>query len=243
MTNQPSNLSAGPVPVDIIDPGPGTGVMIWRLGTQMCCLSSASVGGGITSPQWIINAAVPDDYTRTDLDTHAAELAHKHHLAGSGVALFTAANLAAASRRCRHINGHQIAIDATVGVTHPTWAAHYNTETESGSDTDMGIDGPHCVGPGTINIVIQMPCPLDPGAAVNLVMTATEAKTQALMARRVPGTGTASDAIVVVWPCGPSQIRFGGPRSDWGSATALGVYEAVLAGLDRHEPKQAGVES
>ena len=84
--------------------------------------------------------------------------------------------------------------------------------------------------PGTINLVVQMPVALDPGAAVNAVMTATEAKVQALRDRGVPGTGTATDAVTVVWLSGSAPERFAGPRSQWGSRLGQAVYRAVWAG-------------
>ena len=71
---------------------------------------------------------------------------------------------------------------------------------------------------------------LDPGAAVNAVMTATEAKAQALADRGVPGTGTATDAVIVVWPEEGAAERFAGPRSQWGSRIGRAVYQAVWAG-------------
>ena len=93
-----------------------------------------------------------------------------------------------------------------------------------------GRDRARRPGPGTINLVVQVPVALDPGAAVNAAITATEAKVQALAARGVPGTGTATDAITVVWPCEGAPERFAGPRSQWGSRIAQAVYRAVWAG-------------
>ena len=108
-------------------------------------------------------------------------------------------------------------VDATVGISHPTWAAGI-TSTETPA-----------VG-GTINLVVQLPVGLDPGAAVNAVITATEAKAQALAARGVPGTGTATDAVTIVWPAEAAAERFAGPRSPWGTRIAQAVYQAVRAG-------------
>ena len=87
-------------------------------------------------------------------------------------------------------------------------------------------------GPGTINLVVQIPVALDPGAAVNAAITATEAKVQALAARGVPGTGTATDAVTVIWPREGTPERFAGPRSGWGSRIAQAVYRAVWAGAE-----------
>jgi len=227
MTNRPRTAGRIPCLAESLQIGPGTGVMIWRLGPRVQCLSSAAVGGGLETPQWVMNIGVPKDYDRTDLHAHANELASHYELLGDGVGLFTAANLANAAHQTVTVDDHQISVDATVGVSHPTWAAQINPPPVT-SRTH-----PHI---GTINIVIQMPLPLDPGAAVNLVMTSTEAKTQALLDAGIPGTGTASDAVAVIWPIGPITIGFGGPRSYWGAATANGVYEAVRCGLTHHDP-------
>jgi len=67
--------------------------------------------------------------------------------------------------------------------------------------------------------------------AVNAVVTATEAKTQALAARGVQGTGTATDAVTIVWPPGIAAEQFAGPRSRWGWRIGQAVYRAVSAGI------------
>ena len=133
---------------------------------------------------------------------------------GAGAAMFTAVDL----DRLVSADCDGVSVDATVGISHPTWAA--------GPAAVTAAPG----GPGTINLVVQVPVALDPGAAVNAVMTATEAKAQALGDRGVPGTGTATDAVIVVWPGGGAAERFAGPRSQWGSRIGRAVYQAVWAG-------------
>ena len=165
--------------------------------------------------EWVINIGVPSGYDRTDLSEHAREVAGGLDVRGTGVAMFTAVDVS--RRRSCEVEG--VAVDATVGISHPTWAA---------SSPQPGAPA----GPGTINLVIQVPVGLDPGAAVNAVMTATEAKTQALAARGVQGTGTATDAVTVVWPHEAGAERFAGPRSRWGSRIAQAVYQAVCAGAE-----------
>jgi len=86
--------------------------------------------------------------------------------------------------------------------------------------------------PGTINLVVQLPVALTGGAAVNAVTTATEAKTQALLDCKVPGTGTASDAVVVTWPSSGEAQPFAGPRSEWGARIAQAAYAAVKVGVE-----------
>lgn len=211
------------------------GVLWWRLDPTWTALSSAPVGGGFTHPVWLINVGVPLDYSRTDLTEHARQITARLGLSEAptgheasvpqstqagesrGIALFTAADVGAV----QHIELEGAAVSATVGVTKPTWAAD-----ATGGWTPWS--------PGTINIVVQVPVRLEPGALVNAVMTVTEAKTQALWDARVPGTGTASDAVVVLCPGVGRMEPFAGPRSPWGSRLARGVHAAVWAGLQEH---------
>ncbi len=179
----------------------------------MPALSSAPVGGGPSMVEWVLNIGVASGYDRTDLAEHAREVADELNLEGTGAVMFTAVDL----RRRQRCLADGVVVDATVGISHPTWAA-----------ASPGTEEP--AGPGTINLVIQAPVGLDPGAAVNAVVTATEAKTQALAARGIQGTGTATDAVVIVWPPGPVAARFAGPRSRWGSRIGRAVYRAVWAG-------------
>lgn len=179
----------------------------------MAGLSSAPVGGGLGRVEWALNIGVASDYDRTDLSDHVTEVVAELGLVGAGAAMFTAVDLS----RLTTADCEGVSVDATVGISHPTWAA------------DPPARGP-ANSVGTINLVVQVPVALDPAAAVNAVMTATEAKSQALRARGVPGTGTATDALLVVWPSGGAPERFAGPRSRWGSRIGRAVHEAVWAG-------------
>lgn len=187
---------------------------MWRWEMPMAAVSSAAIGGGMGEIGWAVNIGVPSDYCRTDLAAHAGEVAAELGLSGVGVALFTAAPV---HQVCRSEHGG-VVVDATVGVTHPTWAA--DSAEVGGAWT-----------PGTINIVVQLPVGLESGAAVNAVATVTEAKTQALLERGIPGTGTASDAISIAWPVNARPERFAGPRSPVGSDIARAVYQAVGSGI------------
>ena len=140
---------------------------------------------------WVINLGVVEHYARTDLDAHARQAAHRLGLRGTGAALLTAMDVTAGVRG----EDGGVTVHATVGVTRPTWAADDVAEHE----------GEHRR-PGTINVVVQLPVALTPAAAVNAVITATEAKAQALFEPGIAGTGTATDAVVVCWPptCPPT---------------------------------------
>ncbi len=145
-------------------------------------------------------------------------------LRGTGAALFTAADVTAGVAH----DDHGVVAHATVGVTRPTWAADED-------DAHAVRAGDRWV-PGTINTVVQVPVSLTGAAAVNAVITATEAKAQALFEAGVPGTGTASDAVVVCWPVTGASAEtsiepFAGPRSRWGARIARAVHGAVASGL------------
>lgn len=211
------------LPQLVTPPGAELGVLVWQYPEPMVALSSASVNGGLTEPRWVLNIRVPLAYSRTDLDAHVNEVAQALELAGDGIGLLTATDIT----RWHRAERDGVLVDATSGITKPTWAA----------DPDGGWTPWQ---PGTINMVAHLPVPLEPSAAVNAVITMTEAKSQALFDLGVPGTGTASDAVVVVWPAVKphsdiAPVTFCGPRSLVGSALAIAAYEAVLrtAGPDR----------
>ena len=187
--------------------------LVWRFDPPALVLSSAPVGGGLGVRHWIINGRVPLDYARRDLDAHIAELAADVGCIGDGVGMLTAASLDAGVR-----DDGGVICTATVGISKPTWAA----------DAEGAVSA---WAPGTINVVVQVPVRLSDAALVNAVMTATEAKTQALLDRGVPGTGTASDAVCIVCPTDGVAEPFAGPRSAWGSRLARAVHAAVLDGL------------
>ncbi|MDT4943254.1 MAG: hypothetical protein QOJ34_3343 [Pseudonocardiales bacterium] len=187
-------------------------MLAWRFPEPMTVASTASVGGGVGSRRWVINAQVGNGYVRRDQAKHAKELARIAGLDGTGVVMFTAADV----RRVRLGVDGGVQAEATVGLTHPTWAAD--------------VDGVHNGEPGTINIVVFVPVRLAPGALLNALTTATEAKVQAMHEAGVPGTGTASDAIAVACPAAGDVVPYAGPRSMWGARLARAVHAAVLAG-------------
>jgi adenosylcobinamide amidohydrolase len=189
-------------------------VLVWRFASPMTVASSAPVGGGVNQATWIMNAQVPLKYTRHDLEAHARELAIELGLTGGGVTMLTAATIDTPVRQ----DDAGVSCWATVGISKPTWAA----------DADGAISDWE---PGTINVVALLPVRLSAAALLNAVVTATEAKSQALFERGVPGTGTASDAVCIVCPVDGPVESFAGPRSVWGARLARAVHTAVSKGL------------
>jgi adenosylcobinamide hydrolase len=197
-----------------IEEGHELPLLVWRFAEPMLVAATASVGGGLGLRRWIVNAQVASTYQRRDQAGHGAELAALTGLSGDGVVLFTAADV----RGVRRADDGDVIVDATVGLTHPTWAA----------DADEAVSVPAL--PGTINIVAQLPVRLREAALLNALCTATEAKAQALLEAGVPGTGTASDAVAIACASDGRAEPFAGPRSTWGARLARAVHAAVLAG-------------
>jgi adenosylcobinamide hydrolase len=187
--------------------------LVWRLDPSMRTIASAPLGGGVGVRDWIVNAEVPLEYTRTDLEAHLRSIADELGCLEQGVGFLTAAPVEqVATSRDSGVDAY-----ATIGLRHPTWAA----------DADDPVSVPPA---GTINLVVVLPARLAPAALVNAVITATEAKTQALLEYGVPATGTASDAVCIACPTDGHAETFAGPRSPVGSRIARAVHAAVGAG-------------
>jgi len=190
---------------------------VWRFGSPLLALSSAPYGGGWGERHWILAAQVTDGYHRTDPAGHLAGLAGDLGLDGPGIGMLTAVDV----RLVTTGREDGVAAAATVGLTHPSWAAAADAE------------APAAGSPGTVNIVAVLDRRLSGAALVNAVMTVTEAKSQALWEAGLAGTGTPSDAVAVLCaPSGPAEA-FGGPRSRYGSRLARAVHRAVLDGSRR----------
>jgi adenosylcobinamide hydrolase len=189
-------------------------VLVWRCGRPWLAISSATLGGGLGERHWVVNATVPSGYDRLDPDVHLTEIAAGLGLAGTGVGLLTAVDV----REVVHRADGGVLASVTTGLGgHPTWAA---------APEPVAVPRP-----GTINAVCWLPVRMSDAALVNAVATVAEAKAQAMFEAGVPGTGTCTDATVLLCPVhGPAE-RFGGPRSPIGAALARAVHGAVRAGL------------
>ncbi|MEU3346367.1 adenosylcobinamide amidohydrolase [Streptomyces sp. NPDC006700] len=192
--------------------------LLWQAGPGWRMVSNAVLGGGIGERHWVLNAQVAHGYRRTDPERHLAELAEAACLDGAGVGLMTAADVTAHGSA---EDGGATAV-ATAGVRVRGWAA----------SPEPGTDG--CGTPGTINIVAALPVALSDAALVNAVVTATEAKVQALLETGHDCSGTSTDAVCVAarTPSDGEELHtFAGPRSLWGARLARAVHGAVRAAL------------
>lgn len=207
---------AGPRPVLVWAPGPG-----WR------SVSSAIVGGGLGPTTWWLNAGVDKEYFHPDPVAHVHGIAAGLGLRGPGVGMLTAADV---TRRTAATDGGVHAV-ATVGLGLPVFAAVPAERALAETSASARAVGLRV---GTINVLVVVPVPLSDAALVNAVVTATEAKAQALAEAGVPGTGTSSDAVCIACPStvdgGPPPEPYGGPRSPYGARLARAVHAAIAEG-------------
>jgi iron complex transport system ATP-binding protein len=193
---------------------------------DLAILSSAVVGGGPVTCRDIVNLHVGKGYAsdRPEDDLRAAALG-----AGIGepfVGLMTAAYVERAGVARREAGDLRFACVATAGVTNATQAGRE-------------APGRLLYVPGTINIVVLVDGNLAPAAAVNLIITATEAKTLTLLGRQVRtpdglvASGTSTDSVVVAHTGRGEALRYAGPATLVGHLAAECVREAVGASLDR----------
>jgi adenosylcobinamide hydrolase len=89
---------------------------------------------------------------------------------------------------------------------------------------------------GTINIIVISSKTLSEGAIAGTIITATEAKTRALIDKGLQFTGTTSDAIVVAYEgTGEGEpILYSGPATPFGSRVAKLVRAGVKEALKAH---------
>jgi adenosylcobinamide amidohydrolase len=202
----------------------------WRPGPGYRMIASSVLGGGIGPREWVLNAQVGGGYDRMDPAEHLAELAGSLRLTGPGVGMLTAAQVTDLVQRA----DGDVEVTATTGLRVPTWAA----APAGAVDPELRPMIDPARTPGTINILVEVPVPLTDAALVNAVITATEAKTQAVLEAGFAGTGTASDAVCVAARTsgGPAE-DFAGPRSVWGARIARAVYAAVLAGATGYQAR------
>lgn len=194
----------------------GRPVLLWRAARPWLAISSAVYGGGIGERRWVLNATVPSGYDRDDPEVHLAQLATELGLGGNGVGLLTAVDV----RQAVSVVDGGVAATVSTGVGHPIWAA----------SPDAPADRP-VTAAGTINAVCVLPVRLTGGALVNAVATVAEAKAQALAEAGVPGTGTCTDATVLLCPPSGTAQRYGGPLSDVGAPLARAVHAAISRAL------------
>src|SRR4029434_5316201 len=149
-------------------------------------LSSEIVGGGMVRVRYLLNRHVHHDYNCLDPVADLIAFARSQDISEAFVGQMTAVSLQKARAVTLHAEPLTVAVVLTAGLNNAT---------------TPGLSAPVTPGPGTINMILLIDACLTPAAMVNVVITATEVKTQVLMAHgvRTPegyaATGTSTDAI------------------------------------------------
>ncbi len=197
---------------------------VWvRSAEPLRVVSSAFVGGDLGTTRHILNMHWPHDW-REDLDAELAAFARRLGIAEPFVGLMTAAATHEAAAVTEAADGVAVTAVATVAL---------------GALVSAGVSPPGPWRPATINTVVLLDARLEPAAAVNGVITATEAKVAALTEAGVvtrdgaPATGTVTDAVVVAWTDRGPRLPYLGPAAPGGWLVARAVRRAVLEGIER----------
>lgn len=201
--------------------------LVADLGAPHRALSSAVLGGGLGPVRTWLNLQVPHDYARTDPEAHLREVAASIALPGPVAGMLTAADVARRTTARRPL----ARAVATVGVGQPLAAAGRRPRSVPRA--------------GTINLLIVSAVPLTDAALAGALLTATEAKAQALADAGVralnhdgPATGTATDSVLVAAPESAAAEAFAGPATLVGAAIAAAVHAAVRAGALAHRTRR-----
>jgi len=104
-----------------------------------------------------------------------------------------------------------------------------------------GVSNPNPKGPGTINIIIHSREKLSDGALLEMIITATEAKAEALFSMGYDFTGTTTDEVIVLFDREESSgddetmHEYAGTFTDAGSKVYACVKCGVPEAIKRHE--------
>lgn len=198
---------------------------VWVRSTEpLGVVSSAVVGGDLHETRHILNMHVAPGYRGERPAEDLRTLARRCGIAEPFVGLMTAAWTHEAIPVTESIDGLTVTAVVTVGLGSPVCA---------------GVSPCEPWRPSTINAVLLVDARLTHAAAVNGVITATEAKAGALADARVMtpdgglATGTVTDAVVIAWTGRGDALEYLGPATPGGWLVARAVRRAVAAGIRR----------
>ena len=198
---------------------------VWvRAAEPLRVVSSAFVGGDLAATRHILNMHVADGYRGERPAEDLRAFARRLGVVEPFVGLMTAAGTQDARPITETAEGVTVTAVVTVGL---------------GTPVASGVSPPAPWRPSTINTIVLVDARLEWAAAVNGVITATEAKVAALAGARVttpegvPATGTVTDAVVVAWTGRGPRLSYLGPAAPGGWLVARAVRRAVAAGIAR----------
>jgi len=194
-------------------------------------ISSALVGGDLEFTRHILNMRVPKSYDCSAPADDLNAFAHELGIMEPFVGMMTAARLDRAQVIVERDERTIVIAIVTVGLSNPTAAG---AESQQSIQRIFGRpQGSPLQGPGTINTILVIDARLPRAARVNAIITATEAKTLALVQAsvRVPGggfaSGTSTDAVVVATTERGEFCEYAGPISPVGGMIGRAVRRAI----------------
>jgi adenosylcobinamide amidohydrolase len=187
-------------------------------------VASAPLGGGVGQARAIVNLHVAKSFRCEETERVLADFVRHRAIASPWVGLLTAAWTEKAEVASATADGLTAVAVVTVGLSNAIGA---------------GRGAAVVWTPSTINTIVLLDAAPEAAALVNLVITATEAKTLALAEAEVRAadgglaSGTSTDAVVIAATGHGRNCRFGGPASELGALAARAVKSALDAGISR----------
>ncbi len=187
-------------------------------------LSSAVLGADVGTARHILNMKVVSNYECGPHFGDLRECASALGITEPFVGMLTAAPLQYGQIVVEQNRAARVLVVLTLGLSHPTAAGV----------TPAVTPRPKV---GTINTMIVVDAALPIGARVNLVTTATEAKSLALVEANIRAphgglaSGTVTDAIVLATTERGNYFEYGGPISPIGGLVGRAVRRAMQQAL------------
>ncbi|HJJ54967.1 MAG TPA: adenosylcobinamide amidohydrolase [Methanocorpusculum sp.] len=171
--------------------------------------ASTGIAGGISDVSTIFNRTVPMDFSHDSPIDYVNGILEKKQYGRDAFGMLTAVSM----QDLCILQFDYITVFVTAGVSNPN---------------------PDPVKPHTINIIVVSAEGMTDAALLNTIITATEAKAQALKLLGRDFTGTTSDAVVVASE-GPAGHTYAGTFTEPGKRVYSAVLKGVMEAVKRHE--------
>jgi iron complex transport system ATP-binding protein len=190
-------------------------------------LSSALLGGGFNRTRYIINHHVEKDFSHASPALYLKKTSQALGINERLVGMMTAADIENLSVSAAKVSRLKIVSIITGGISNAAGAGQRNVGRK---------------GPGTINTILLIDGNLTEAAMAGTIITATEAKTAALVELGVKSvtndgiaTGTTTDAIVVACTQEGSKIKYSGTATLLGELVGKTVKKATKEAIKKQE--------
>jgi adenosylcobinamide hydrolase len=202
----------------------GGDVAVVRFPFKMRTLSSAIVGGGLSTAETAVIMQVPTNYTDDAPERRLEEVCDQLGLGKEVVGFMTAAHVKKVfSIFKEEMGGAEAVVVATAGLSNAVMAGELLPMYTLADSFKVG----------TINILAMVNIPLEDSGMANAFIPITEAKTAAIQELGARATGTTSDAVMVACPEG-SSFKYAGTATNVGIALARATKKAVLECLTKN---------